>query len=153
MDRVIRGVTEQSPREVSVFYEVISAIREIPVSVTTMLQAPTSQSQAALQWRVEAIKGYMSAYYYAALRNLAYLYYLPSLEQLDDGNIFKRVQDSSYSDFFALDHWFSQLESQELKSNPLNWMYVEAHTNWRELVKDTTMVYKERATTATGTSG
>jgi hypothetical protein len=95
----------------------------------------------------------MSAYYYAALTNLANQYYLPSLEQLDDGNIFKRVQDSSYSDFFALDHWFSQLESQELKSNPLNWMYVEAHTNWRELVKDTTMVYKERATTATGTSG
>jgi hypothetical protein len=68
MDRLIRGVTEQAPSsDFSALYEMIGAIKDIPTTVITLLQAPSSSStQAAQWWKEEAIKGYIGAYYYAA---------------------------------------------------------------------------------------
>jgi hypothetical protein len=148
MDRLIRGVTEQPEGGIRIVYEVLAAIKEIPGSVTNLLQQPSSAAQAAQQWYIEAIKGYIGAYYYAALANIAHQYYLPPLDQLQEGDILKRIVDTSHADFVMLDNWFATLDAQELRKNPLWHLYSEAHDVHKTNVKESTMVYQERAATA-----
>jgi len=152
MDRLIRGVTEQPEGGIRVVYEVLAAIKEIPGSVTHLLQAPSTAAQAAQQWQSEAISGYIGAYYYAALTNIAHQFYLPALDQLQDGDVFKRIIDTSHADFFMLDQWFGTLNPQDLKNNRLAHLYSEAHDMHKPYVKDSTMVYQDRATGGRGQS-
>jgi hypothetical protein len=153
MGQLIRGVTEQPGGDISVVYEMISAIKEIPISVTTLLQAPSTSAQvaqqSAQQWRQESLKAYICTYYYSALANIGHQYYLPPLAQLQDNDFFKRVVDASHSDFITLDLWFSSLDEQELRQSPLHNLYKEA-LGWKPFVKDTTTVYRERTTSSPG---
>jgi hypothetical protein len=148
MSVLIRNVTEQPNLEFSVYGQMISAIREIPGNMTTLLQMPTSSERAAHQsaqeWRQESLKSYIIAFYYSALSNMANQVYLPPLNQLEGGNIFKRIIDSSHADFTSLDTWFSAMNPQELRASPLHGYYTEA-LGWKPFVKDSTAVYAERA--------
>jgi hypothetical protein len=76
---------------------------------------------------------------------MANQWYLPQLNQLEPGNIFKQLIDGSYADFTSLDAWFSSMNPQELQASPLYHYYVEA-LGWKPFVKDSTAVYAERAT-------
>jgi hypothetical protein len=153
MGQLIRGVTEQPGGDISVVYEMISAIKEIPISVTTLLQAPSSSAQAAQQsanyWQQESLKAYISTYYYSALANMGNQYYLPPMAQLLDNDFFKKVVDASHSDFVTLDIWFSNLDQQELQKSLLYQLYREA-VSWKSFVKDTTAVYRDRAASNPG---
>lgn len=156
MGQLIRGVTEQPGGDISVVYEMISAIKEIPINVTTLLQAPSSSAQSAQQsaqqWRQESLKAYICTYYYSALTNMGNQYYLPPLAQLQDNDFFKRIVDASHADFITLDIWFSSIDQHELQESPLYHLYREA-VNWKPFVKDTTAVYRERAASNPGQTG
>lgn len=152
MDRLIRGVTEQPQPDFAVVYEMIGALKEIPTTVVTLLQAPSSSAKASEQeaqaWRREAIKGYVCTYYYAAVANIATQWFLPPIEILTEGDLFKQVIDSSHADFIILDRWFLSVDQNELKQNPVYQVYREAFDNWRNFVKDSMRVYADRAASA-----
>lgn len=153
MTQLIRGVTEQPSPESSVYVEMISAIKQIPTNVTMLLQAPSSSSAAAAEasaqyWKEEAIRGYLGAYYYAAIANVANSFFLPSLEYLEQDNYLKTIQDTSYSNFQFIESWLSSLGKDLTKSNNYH-LYEEATAYWKPHVKDSTAVYRERAKAAT----
>lgn len=145
MDRLIRGVTDQPSSDFSAVYEMIGAIKEIPTTVITLLQAPSSSSSQAVQWwKHEAIKGYIGAYYYSALTNIAHQYFLPPLDQLLPEDRMKRVVDSSHADFTMLDEWFPKLDKEDLTRNTLYHLHQEAQS-WKPFIKDSTATYAQRA--------
>lgn len=148
MDRLIRGVTEQPHTDYTAVTEMIGAIKDIPTTVITLLQAPTSSAQATQAWRRSAIDGYIGAYYYAAISNISNQCFLPPLESLETENIIKKVLDTSFADFTNLDRWFPTLDQQELRLSPVFHLYQEAFSTWRQFVKDSTGVYAERAASA-----
>jgi hypothetical protein len=148
MGQLIRGVTDQPGGDLRLVQEMIGALRDIPASVITLIQAPSTQvhKQDAQEWRKEGLKAYIVAYYYAALTNIANSStYLPPLDLLTDDDVFRRVQDSSHADFVLIDGWLSALDPEEIRRSGQYHSYQEAFNKWRPFVKDSTGIYRDRA--------
>ena len=111
-----------------------------------MLQAPAPASEAPQHWQLEAIKGYIVAYYYAALTNVSCQAYVPA-EQMAGNDILKGIIDASYAQFYALDHWLAKLDPHELKSNPNAHLFQEARDVWKPWVKDWLTISKKNQRT------
>jgi hypothetical protein len=151
MGQLIRGVTEQQPHDFTLVQQMIGAIKDIPISVITLLQTPPPSTQANQAWRAETIKGYLGAFYYSAITNLCNQYFLPPLEQLQPDDLFKRMVDGSYQDFRMMDNWFTTLDQVELQNSPSYHLYCETLEKYKAFVKDSTTVYAERAANSQNT--
>jgi hypothetical protein len=99
-------------------------------------------SQVVKPLPLEIIQSYIAAYYYAALTNVSFQFYVAPMEQKAD---FAKIIDQSYKDFCLLDNWFATVEPNELLTNPHLRLYEEARHKWKRYVKDSAMVYSERA--------
>jgi hypothetical protein len=108
----------------------------------SMLQAPSPASLPPQQWHSEAIKGYIVAYYYAALTNVSCQACLLSTEQVEDNDIVKGIIDASYQHFYMLDNWFARLDPNELQTNPDSHLFDEVRDVWKPWVKDWRIISK-----------
>jgi hypothetical protein len=102
---------------------------------TPMLQSPSLASQTAAQWRLEAIKASILAYYFAALTNISCQAYMFPAEPVEENDVLKRIIEASYAHFCLLDDWSTKLDPQELYSSPNAHLFIEAHEVLKPLVK------------------
>lgn len=101
-----------------------------------MLPAPSSASPTPEQWQSEAIKGYIIAYFHAALTNVCCQAYLLPTEPVKEDDLLKGVIEASYAHFCMLDNWFTALDPNELQSNLDSQLFEEVRDVWKPWVRD-----------------
>lgn len=88
---------------------------------------------------------YIATYYYVAVSNVAAQGYLPALEELGEDDTAKVLVDQSYRDFGILERTIGDINEPLLSQSTLSYLYQEALTRWKPLVKDSTGVYRARS--------
>jgi hypothetical protein len=122
--------------------QIVARWSKLFASILRWLRRPASK--VVKPFPLEIIKSYIAAYYYAALTNVSFQFYVAPMEQKTDNN-FEKIIDQSYKDFYLLDNWFATVDPNELLTNPNLRLYAEARNDWKRYVKDSAMVYSERA--------
>jgi len=142
MDRFTRFVT--SPQPVDEMQERLLQIISFTTqsSVNQLPPAPDGDTKPKLTEYL--ISSYLALYYYTGLTNIATQFYLPKIEELEPENTIKSIVDKSHADFAYLESLIATLDQQQVQGSQLFNLYQEGQ-QMRNLVKDSTMVYRERA--------
>lgn len=142
MDRFTRYVT--TPQRVDEMQERLLQIISFTTQSSVNQLPPAPDGNTKPQLTEYLVSSYLALYYYAGLTNIATQFYLPKLDELEPGNTLKNIVDRSHADFVYLENLIASLDQSLVQNSQLLNLYNEG-LQMKGLVKDSTMVYQERA--------
>lgn len=143
MDRLTKYATE--PRGQTEAVAIVSALKELPASIAAQLPLLTQDRQEQPEMTDALITSYISIYYYVAVANYAMQGYLPPLEDVIEDDYWKKFLDLTYQDFLLIERLLNGIEPTRIQNNLKATLYDNTVENWRDLVRDSTMVYSIRS--------
>lgn len=95
----------------------------------------------------ELITCYILIHYYSAVTNVASLGYLPeNISQIASNVNIKELVESSNATFFHIDKILENIDQDKLRDNGSYSLYCETISDYKPLVKDTTLHYSLKET-------
>ena len=139
MDHVFDGNISQS----DTMGQIINALSQIPITITTILRQPIDNPNQASQEQIAML--YSALYFYIAQTNYWSQFYLPKAIDFDQHNEFhaltKRIIDLSDNDFSVVAIWLSQCDPHLIEKTPLYNYLKETKDKWRHSVRSSSDIF------------
>lgn len=143
IDKLMQHAFEGKTSTSDAMGQVINALSQIPITITTILRQPIDNPNQATQEQIVGL--YSALYFYIAQTNYWSQFYLPKAIDFDNNNenhvLIKRIIDLSDNDFSAVATWLSKCDPSLIEKTTLYDYLKETKDKWRHAVRSSSEIF------------